>query len=104
MTRWTSWPSSSPTDDPPAAGSLLRDGADQHEHEGKGLGDPIGVKQHSRPSTASLHKWAVEVAADPARRTSSFGVECRELATALAGCMSVDLAYILSRGQFAINE
>lgn len=39
----------------------------KHEHEGKGLGDPIGVKQHSRPSTASLHKWAVEVAADPDR-------------------------------------
>jgi hypothetical protein len=33
----------------------------------KGLGDPIGVARHSRPSTESLHKWAVEVAADPAR-------------------------------------
>jgi hypothetical protein len=39
----------------------------KHEHEGKGLGDPIGVAQHSRPSTASLHKWASEVASDPAR-------------------------------------
>ena len=26
----------------------------KHEHEGKGLGDPIGVAKHSRPSTASL--------------------------------------------------
>lgn len=39
----------------------------KHEHEGKGLGDPIGVAKHSRPSTASLHKWASEVASDPAR-------------------------------------
>lgn len=39
----------------------------KHEHEGKGLGDPIGVAKHSRPSTASLHKWAGEVASDPAR-------------------------------------
>jgi len=31
----------------------------------KGLGDPIGVKQHSRPSTASLHKWIEDLAADP---------------------------------------
>lgn len=33
----------------------------------KGLGDPIGVGQHSRPTTASLEKWAVEIAADPER-------------------------------------
>jgi len=39
----------------------------KHEHSGKGLGDPIGVAQHSRPSTGSLHKWAQEVASDPAR-------------------------------------
>jgi len=39
----------------------------KHEHEGKGLGDPIGVARHSRPSTASLHKWAAEVSSDPAR-------------------------------------
>lgn len=39
----------------------------KHEHEGKGLGDPIGVAKHSRPSTASLHKWASEVASEPAR-------------------------------------
>jgi len=39
----------------------------EHEHEQKGLGDPIGVKQHSRPTTASIDKWAVEIAADPER-------------------------------------
>lgn len=34
---------------------------------GKGLGDPIGVKQHSRPQTGSVKKWAQELAADPAK-------------------------------------
>ena len=37
---------------------------DQH---GKGLGDPIGVKQHSRPSTASVKKWVEELATDMGR-------------------------------------
>ncbi|MBI5091352.1 MAG: sulfotransferase [Candidatus Hydrogenedentes bacterium] len=32
-----------------------------------GLGDPIGVTQHSRPSTASLNKWATELAGDSAK-------------------------------------
>jgi len=31
----------------------------------KGLGDPIGVKQHSRPTTKSVKKWANELASDP---------------------------------------
>jgi hypothetical protein len=35
--------------------------------EDKGLGDPIGVAQHSRPTTASVDKWAAEIAADPQR-------------------------------------
>ncbi|MCO4744578.1 MAG: sulfotransferase [Proteobacteria bacterium] len=30
--------------------------------EGKGLGDPIGVAQHNRPTTSSVHKWAKQVA------------------------------------------
>ena len=34
-------------------------------HSEKGLGDPIGVKQHKRPSTASVDKWATEAAHDP---------------------------------------
>jgi hypothetical protein len=39
----------------------------KHEPAAAGLGDPIGVKQHSRPSTASVDKWAVEIAAQPDR-------------------------------------
>ena len=33
-----------------------------------GLGDPLGVAQHTRPTTASVDKWARELAHDPARR------------------------------------
>lgn len=32
-----------------------------------GLGDPIGVKQHSRPQTGSVKKWVQELASDPAK-------------------------------------
>lgn len=39
-----------------------------------GLGDPIGVKQHSRPSTGSIDKWATEIATDPRRLAL-----CREI-------------------------
>ncbi|MFQ5479390.1 MAG: sulfotransferase [Candidatus Binatia bacterium] len=46
----------------------------KHEHLQKGLGDPIGVARHSRPSTESLHKWAAELAAEPAREKL-----CREI-------------------------
>jgi len=31
----------------------------------KGLGDPIGVHQHSRPVTSSVSKWAAEIANKP---------------------------------------
>ena len=34
------------------------------ESKPQGLGDPIGVKQHSRPSTASVNKWTAELLAD----------------------------------------
>jgi hypothetical protein len=30
-----------------------------------GMGDPIGVKKHDRPTTASLDKWVPELLADP---------------------------------------
>lgn len=50
----------------------------KHEHEGKGLGDPIGVAKHSRPSTASLHKWAAEVSGNPERLAL-----CREIVARL---------------------
>lgn len=33
----------------------------------KGLGDPIGVAQHSRPTTASVKKWVQELGSDPAK-------------------------------------
>ena len=37
--------------------------------EGAGLGDPIGVAQHDRPTTASVHKWTRNVAGDDVRTT-----------------------------------
>lgn len=37
------------------------------QEQPKGLGDPIGVKQHSRPVTASVKKWVQELGSDPAR-------------------------------------
>jgi hypothetical protein len=37
------------------------------EPVGKGLGDPIGVKKHDRPSTESVEKWAAEIASVPER-------------------------------------
>lgn len=33
-----------------------------------GMGDPINVAKHSRPMTASIEKWAEELAADPKKR------------------------------------
>lgn len=33
-----------------------------------GMGDPIGVQQHSRPVTASVHKWAESLAASTQKR------------------------------------
>jgi hypothetical protein len=39
----------------------------RHEQSEQGLGDPIGVKKHSRPTTESVEKWASEIAARPDR-------------------------------------
>jgi Sulfotransferase family len=39
----------------------------RQEPAARGLGDPIGVQQHSRPTTASVDKWAVEIASSPDR-------------------------------------
>jgi len=39
-----------------------------------GLGDPIGVKQHSRPQTGSVKKWAQELASDPAKLALMRGI------------------------------
>ena len=33
----------------------------------KGLGDPIGVTEHSRPTQGSIDKWAVQIAKHPTR-------------------------------------
>ena len=44
------------------------------EESAKGLGDPIGVGQHSRPSTSSAHKWVEELGADAAKRSFMEGV------------------------------
>jgi hypothetical protein len=46
------------------------------EVAGKGLGDPVGVAQHARPVTASVHKWASEFAADQTK----FNVVAQQLA------------------------
>lgn len=35
--------------------------------EASGLGDPIGVEKHQRPTTASVEKWALQVAGNPRR-------------------------------------
>lgn len=40
----------------------------------KGLGDPIGVEQHSRPTTASLSKWVEDLATNAKNRTLMKGI------------------------------
>lgn len=50
----------------------------RHEPSAKGLGDPIGVKQHSRPTTESIAKWATEIASQPQRLRL-----CREIVARL---------------------
>jgi hypothetical protein len=40
-------------------------GEQQDTDKPKGLGDPIGVQQHTRPTTGSVKKWAEELAAAP---------------------------------------
>ena len=49
-------------------------GRDGDESRPKGLGDPLGVQQHTRPSTASVAKWAEELAGDSAKRELMEGV------------------------------
>lgn len=41
--------------------------SESDERRDKGLGDPIGVKQHTRPTTASVKKWAQELAVDKSK-------------------------------------
>lgn len=40
----------------------------ESKEEKKGLGDPIGVRRHVRPTSGSVKKWAAELAADTAKR------------------------------------
>lgn len=40
----------------------------------KGLGDPIGVQQHSRPTTDSVTKWVEELSADKAKLSLMKGI------------------------------
>ena len=56
----------------------------QRAQVAQGLGDPLGVEKHSRPVTDSIHKWAPELAADPAK----FDVVAKQL----AGVSPEDLA------------
>jgi hypothetical protein len=42
-------------------------GKNKDAHPQGGLGDPIGVHQHTRPKTGSVKKWARELAAEPAK-------------------------------------
>jgi hypothetical protein len=53
--------------------------------QGQGLGDPIGVGQHDRPTTESVHKWAAGVAHDERRiallRTMVARISDEDLAT-----------------------
>ena len=44
-------------------------GTSRESESSKGLGDPIGVQQHDRPSTAHLLKWVEELGSDEAKRT-----------------------------------
>ncbi len=37
----------------------------EHGDAPKGLGDPTGVAQHTRPVTSSVSRWAAEIANDP---------------------------------------
>ena len=39
----------------------------QKKVDGKGLGDPTGVAKDNKPNTASVHKWAKQVAGNDAR-------------------------------------
>jgi len=57
---------------------------DRKEVRGEGLGDPLGVQQHSRPVTSSIDKWASELAADQRK----FEIVAQQL----AGVDDADLA------------
>jgi hypothetical protein len=41
----------------------------KHFQAKEGMGDPIGVKKHDRPSTESVDKWVAELQSEPKKRT-----------------------------------
>lgn len=52
----------------PYEAEAIEYGKNGGEEPRKGLGDPIGVQQHTRPSTGSVKKWVQELADDPAKQ------------------------------------
>ena len=44
------------------------------EGKSEGLGDPLGVAQHDRPTTASLDKWVRELSHDAQKRRFMEGI------------------------------
>jgi len=53
----------------PFEASAVNYGAgDKKAGASEGLGDPLGVQQHDRPTTASVDKWVGEIAHDSAKR------------------------------------
>jgi LPS sulfotransferase NodH len=60
--------------DVPFEADTINYGDQSDSGERKGLGDPIGVQQHSRPTTASVKKWVQDLASDPAKLSLMRGV------------------------------
>lgn len=56
------------------ANTIEYGGRDRAPDSAKGLGDPIGVDKHKRPTTASVEKWAEELAADASKLELMRGV------------------------------
>lgn len=49
-------------------------GQKRDDESAKGLGDPIGVHRHSRPSDSNIHKWVEELSAEPRKKKFIEGV------------------------------
>ncbi len=52
----------------PCEADAINYGAHQDKVATGGLGDPIGVSEHTRPTTGSVKKWVAELASDAAKR------------------------------------
>lgn len=51
----------------PFEADAIEYGKHRTQQSSQGLGDPIGVRKHTRPTTASVAKWVEELASDPKR-------------------------------------